>query len=151
MGKKTKVALAIAAASAAAWAGSKAISKPQKREGKDILHFERPIVLAHRGGLQLAPEHTMTAFEKAHELGVDGFEIDIRLTKDEEIIVFHDDTVNRTTNGFGYVKDFTLKELKELNAGLNNITIVPKNFQEGLKLFAEVRGLTLILNPSFSG
>ncbi|MFJ8234477.1 glycerophosphodiester phosphodiesterase [Ureibacillus sp. NPDC094379] len=117
MGKKTKVALAIAAASAAAWAGSKAISKPQKREGKDILQFERPIVLAHRGGLQLAPEHTMIAFEKAYELGVDGFEIDIRLTKDEEIIVFHDDTVNRTTNGFGYVKDFTLKELKELNAG----------------------------------
>ena len=50
MGKKTKIALAIAAASAAAWAGSKAISKPQQREGKQALQFERPIILAHRGG-----------------------------------------------------------------------------------------------------
>lgn len=117
MGKKTKLALAIAAASAAAWAGSKAISKPQKREKKEVLNYNRPIVLAHRGGSHIAPEHTMLAFEKAYELGVDGFEIDVRLTKDEEIIVFHDDTVDRTTDGFGFVKDFTLEELKKLNAG----------------------------------
>lgn len=117
MGKKTKVALAIAAASAAAWAGSKAISKPQKREDKEVLQFNHPIVLAHRGGSHLAPEHTMIAFEKAIELGVDGFEVDIRLTKDEEIIVHHDDTVNRTSDGVGFVKDFTLDELKQLNFG----------------------------------
>lgn len=117
MGKKTKLAFAIAAASAAAWAGSKAISKPQKRERKEVLNFNRPIVLAHRGGSHIAPEHTIVAFEKAFELGVDGFEVDIRLTKDEEIIVFHDDTVDRTTDGFGFVKDYTLVELKKLNAG----------------------------------
>lgn len=51
MGKKTKVALAIAAASAAAWAGSKAISKPQKRESKEALQFERPIIIAQHGAL----------------------------------------------------------------------------------------------------
>ncbi|CAM5189219.1 Glycerophosphoryl diester phosphodiesterase OS=Ureibacillus acetophenoni OX=614649 GN=SAMN05877842_101356 PE=4 SV=1 [Ureibacillus acetophenoni] len=117
MGKKTKLALAIAAASAAAWAGSKAVLKPQKRESKEVLQFDRPIVLAHRGGAQLAPEHTRPAFEMAYELGVDGFEVDIRLTKDEEIIVFHDDTVDRTTDGTGFVKDYTLHELKELNHG----------------------------------
>ena len=117
MGKKTKVALAIAAASAAAWAGSKAIIKPQKREDKEVLLYDRPIILAHRGGSLLGPEHTMAAFEKAHSLGVDGFEIDIRLTKDEEIVVFHDATVNRTSDGIGFVKDFTLDELKELNFG----------------------------------
>ncbi|MFP3918615.1 glycerophosphodiester phosphodiesterase [Lysinibacillus telephonicus] len=117
MGKKTKVALAIAAASAAAWAGSKAISKPQKREIKDVLQFNRPIVLAHRGGSHLAPEHTMIAFKKALDLGVDGFEVDIRLTKDEEIIVFHDDTIDRTSDGAGFVKDFTLNELKQFNFG----------------------------------
>jgi len=123
MGKKTKLALAIAAASAAAWAGSKAVLKPQKREGKDVLQFDRPIVLAHRGGSHLAPEHTRPAFEKAYELGVEGFEVDIRLTKDEEIVVFHDDTVDRTTDGTGFVKDFTLEELNQLNHGYKFIDL----------------------------
>lgn len=123
MGKKTKLALAIAAASAAAWAGSKAVLKPQKRERKDVLQFDRPIVLAHRGGSHLAPEHTKPAFEKAVELGVDGFEVDIRLTKDEEIIVFHDDTVDRTTDGTGFVKDYTLQELSQLNHGFHFIDL----------------------------
>ncbi|RUL55929.1 MULTISPECIES: glycerophosphodiester phosphodiesterase [Lysinibacillus] len=117
MGKKTKVALAIAAASAAAWAGSKAVSKPQKRDEKEVLQATKPIVLAHRGGAHLAPEHTMIAFEKSYNLGVDGFEVDIRLTKDEEIILFHDDSVDRTSDGVGFVKDFTLEELKQLNFG----------------------------------
>ncbi|MEK4629672.1 MAG: glycerophosphodiester phosphodiesterase family protein [Solibacillus sp.] len=119
MGKKTKIALAIAAASAAAWAGSKAISKPQKRESKEVLQFERPIIIAQHGGAGLAPEHSLQAFNKAQELGVDGFTISVRLTKDEEIIAFHDATVDRTTNGSGYVKDMTLEELKQLNIGYN--------------------------------
>lgn len=123
MGKKTKLALAIAAASAAAWAGSKAVLKPQKRESKEVLQFDRPIVLAHRGGSHLAPEHTRPAFDKAFELGVEGFEIDIRLTKDEEIIVFHDDTVDRTSDGTGFVKDYTLEELNQLNHGFNFIDL----------------------------
>lgn len=117
MGKKTKIAIAIAAASAAAWAGSKAISKPQQREGKQALQFDHPIILAHRGGAHLEPEHTMLAFEKSAQLGVDGFEIDIRLTKDEEIIVFHDATVDRTTNGCGLVAAMTLAEINALNHG----------------------------------
>ena len=117
MGKKTKIALAIAAASAAAWAGSKAISKPQQRERKTVLQSDRPIILAHRGGAHLAPEHTMPAFEKSAQLGVDGFEIDIRLTKDEEIIVFHDATIDRTTDGFGLVADMTLEEINAFNHG----------------------------------
>ncbi|MED3660292.1 glycerophosphodiester phosphodiesterase [Ureibacillus sp. FSL K6-8385] len=114
MGKKTKLALAIAAASAAAWAGSKAFIKPQKREGKEVLK-KAPVVLAHRGGAKLAPEHTMIAFEKAFEFGVDGFEIDVRLTKDEEIVVIHDETIDRTSDGMGSVKDFTLEELRNFN------------------------------------
>lgn len=117
MGKKTKVAIAIAAASAAAWAGSKALSKPERRPGKPALQSTRPIILAHRGGAHLEPEHTMLAFKRADELGVDGFEIDIRLTKDEEILVFHDETVDRTTNGTGAVSALTLNDLTELNHG----------------------------------
>ncbi|MFX3674217.1 MAG: glycerophosphodiester phosphodiesterase [Paenisporosarcina sp.] len=117
MGKKTKVAIAIAAAGAAAWAGSKAISKPQKREDKEALQYDTPIILAHRGGSLIAPESTMTAFKNAASLGVHGFEIDIRLTKDEEIIVFHDEYVDRTSDGSGRVADMTLAELKKLDFG----------------------------------
>ena len=61
----------------------------------------------------------MIAFEKSFELGVDGFEIDIRLTKDEEIVVFHDETIDRTSDGMGAVKDFTLEELKNFNFGFH--------------------------------
>lgn len=117
MGKKTKVAFAIAAAGAAAWAGSKAISKPQKRPDKEALQYEHPIILAHRGGSLIAPENSMIAFKKAAELGVHGFEIDIRLTKDEEIVVFHDEYVDRTTDGAGRVADMTLSELKAFDLG----------------------------------
>ncbi|RHW39757.1 glycerophosphodiester phosphodiesterase [Lysinibacillus yapensis] len=123
MGKKTKAAIAIAAASAAAWAGSKAISRPQKREDKEVLTYSRPIVLAHRGGSLLAPEHTMLAFEKALALGVDGFELDIRLTKDEEIVVFHDETIDRTCEGTGFIKDYTLEELKQFNFGYHFVDL----------------------------
>lgn len=117
MGKKTKIALAIAAASAAAWAGTKAVSKPQKRNNKTVLQATRPLIFAQRGGAQLAPEHSLLAFEQSNELGVDGFTVSVRLTKDEEIIAFHDATVDRTTEGTGFVKDLTLDELKHFNIG----------------------------------
>lgn len=118
MGKKTKVALAIAAASAAAWAGTKAMSKPQKREDKEVL-IGRPFVIAHKGGSHLAPEHSMLGFEKSAELGVDGFQVDIRLTKDEEIVLFSDETIERTSTSSGFIKDYTLAELKQINFGAN--------------------------------
>ncbi|WP_431029372.1 glycerophosphodiester phosphodiesterase family protein [Lysinibacillus sp. LZ02] len=119
MGKKTNIALAIAAASAAVWAGTKAVAKPQKREDKDVLSSTRPIVLAHHGGAHLAPEHSMLAFEKAVQSGVDGFKVDVRLTKDEEIILFHDASTERLTGVSSSVKDLTLAELRELNIGEN--------------------------------
>jgi len=119
MGKKTKIALAIAAASAAVWAGTKAVAKPQKRENKAVLSFMRPIVLARHGGGHLAPEHSMLAFEKAVAHDADGFKVDVRLTKDEEIVLFHDASVERLTGATGYVKDLTLAELRELNIGEN--------------------------------
>ena len=72
---------------------------------------------AHRGFSSKYPENTLLSFQKALEEGVDGIENDIQLTKDGEIIILHDETVDRTTDGKGYVKDYTLKELKQLNAG----------------------------------
>ena len=117
MGKKSNVAFAIAAAAGAAWASTKALSKPQSRPSKKALEYEQPIILAHRGGSALTPECSPSAFEQAAKLGVHGFEIDIRLTKDEEIIVFHDEELDRVTNFTGKVSDYTLAELKEADLG----------------------------------
>jgi glycerophosphoryl diester phosphodiesterase len=74
-------------------------------------------VIAHRGGRGLWPENTLYAFEHAAALGVDVLEMDLRRTGEGEIVVLHDDTVDRTTEGQGPVRDFTLAQLKQLDAG----------------------------------
>ncbi|GAA0346199.1 glycerophosphodiester phosphodiesterase [Bacillus carboniphilus] len=73
-------------------------------------------IIAHRGSSKVEPENTMPAFQQAYKDGADGIEIDVQLTKDGEIVVIHDEKVDRTTNGKGYVKDYSLKELQKLNA-----------------------------------
>ncbi|WNS80878.1 glycerophosphodiester phosphodiesterase family protein [Domibacillus sp. DTU_2020_1001157_1_SI_ALB_TIR_016] len=78
---------------------------------------QRPIVAAHRGIPSLAPENTMAGYRMAYELGADLIETDVQKTKDGEIVIMHDYTVDRTTNGTGNVKDLTLKELQSLDAG----------------------------------
>lgn len=72
---------------------------------------------AHRGASAYYPENTMLAFEKAISLGCDGIETDVQMTKDGELVLIHDELVNRTTNGNGFVKNYSLRELKKLNAG----------------------------------
>lgn len=74
-------------------------------------------VAAHRGFCSKYPENTMLAFKKAIELGVDQIETDIRITKDNELVLIHDANLERTTNGTGKVCDLTLAELKQLDAG----------------------------------
>ncbi|MEM2315116.1 MAG: glycerophosphodiester phosphodiesterase family protein, partial [Candidatus Nezhaarchaeales archaeon] len=85
------------------------------REG-DVLN--RVLVIAHRGASAYEPENTLRSIKRALNLGADMVEIDVRTTKDGHIVVIHDATVDRTTNGRGYVKDMTLEELKKLDAGL---------------------------------
>ncbi len=75
------------------------------------------VVLAHRGWRSRYPENTMLAFVKAAELPIDGLEIDIHCTKDGVVVVCHDPTVERTTDGNGRIQDLTLAELKQLDAG----------------------------------
>ncbi len=75
-------------------------------------------VAAHRGASTTYPENTMEAFRAAIEMGVDQIETDVRITKDGELVLIHDETVNRTTNGEGKVRDMTLAELKILDAGI---------------------------------
>ncbi|WP_343705334.1 glycerophosphodiester phosphodiesterase family protein [Flavobacterium sp.] len=68
--------------------------------------------IAHRGAKAYEPENTLQAFQKALDLNSDGIELDVHLSSDEHIIVIHDETIDRTTNGKGLVNDFTLAELK---------------------------------------
>lgn len=74
-------------------------------------------IFAHRGSKGTHPENTLEAFGEAVRLGVDGIELDVHLTKDGELAVIHDETVDRTTNGTGYVRDMTMAELRKLDAG----------------------------------
>ncbi|CAH2715500.1 Glycerophosphodiester phosphodiesterase [Neobacillus rhizosphaerae] len=76
-----------------------------------------PIKIGHRGAAGYCPENTAASFKKAIELGVDYLEIDIQMTRDNKLVIIHDPTINRTTNGKGHVKDLTLKELQALDAG----------------------------------
>ncbi|SFD80195.1 glycerophosphoryl diester phosphodiesterase [Paenibacillus catalpae] len=72
---------------------------------------------AHRGASAYAPENTMAAFERGLACGADLIELDVQLTKDGEVVVFHDLTVDKTTNGHGPLHDYTLAELRALDAG----------------------------------
>ncbi|WP_052124359.1 glycerophosphodiester phosphodiesterase [Planococcus sp. PAMC 21323] len=73
--------------------------------------------IAHRGASGHAPEHTMPAYRLGKEMNGDFIEIDLQMTKDGVLIVMHDEKIDRTTNGSGYVKDLTLAEIKKLDAG----------------------------------
>lgn len=77
----------------------------------------RPLVIAHQGGDGLWPGNTMYAFEHARALGVDVLEMDVQSTIDRELIVMHDRTVDRTTDGRGAINSLTLRDIKKLDAG----------------------------------
>ncbi|MED2977877.1 glycerophosphodiester phosphodiesterase [Bacillus swezeyi] len=73
--------------------------------------------VAHRGASGHAPEHTLLAYKLGQKMKGDYIEIDLQMTKDGELIAMHDETLDRTTNGTGLVKDYTLAEIKKLDAG----------------------------------
>ncbi|MYK99802.1 MAG: glycerophosphodiester phosphodiesterase, partial [Gemmatimonadetes bacterium] len=72
--------------------------------------------VAHRGASGNSPENTLRAFEMALEIGVDEIELDLRSTRDGHLVVMHDDTVDRTTDGTGAIGDLTLAEIRALDA-----------------------------------
>lgn len=76
-----------------------------------------PLVIAHRGASRIAPENTLAAFRQAAADGADYIEFDVACTADGELVVIHDDTLDRTTDGRGPVQEITLQQIKQLDAG----------------------------------
>lgn len=74
-------------------------------------------IFAHRGFSGVAPENTMAAFERAVAIKADGIETDVHLSKDGKVVICHDETINRTTNGSGPIRDLTFEELQAFDAG----------------------------------
>ena len=86
----------------------------------DMRSKKEPLVWAHRGASGYCPENTLPAFAKAAELRADGIELDIQLTRDGELVVCHDEKVDRTSSGSGWIKDMTLEELQALDFSCGN-------------------------------
>lgn len=72
-------------------------------------------IFAHRGASAYAPENTVEAFALAMEQGADGIELDVQMTKDGQVVVIHDETIDRVSDGTGAVRDYTLEELKKFH------------------------------------
>ena len=83
----------------------------------ELVTFQRPLIIAHRGYRVKYPENTLASFKAALELGVKMIELDVMLSRDRKVVVIHDATVDRTTNGHGPVDGCTIEELKALDAG----------------------------------
>ncbi len=107
------------------------------------------MIIGHRGAAGYEPENTLRSFRKAIDIGVDWIEFDLHRSADGHLVVIHDPTVDRTTNGHGKVSEMTLDELKKLDAGKGqqiptfqevidlargHIRIIPEIKQEGIEL-----------------
>jgi len=90
-----------------------------RKERQSVAGRGWPVNLAHRGASASAPENTLEAFRLAVESGAGGLELDVHLTRDGHVVVIHDPTLNRTTDGSGAVANMTLEELRESDAGHN--------------------------------
>lgn len=114
-------------------------------------------IWAHRGCSQMYPENTLTAFAKAAEIkGLTGIETDIQLTKDGQIAVIHDERIDRTTDGYGDVQEYTMKELRDFHiyAGSGQAEHIPsidelldllqKKLENGLLLNLELKNSIVV-------
>ncbi|MEK4219947.1 glycerophosphodiester phosphodiesterase family protein [Bacillus sp. FSL L8-0222] len=102
-----------------------------------------PLIIAHRGASALEPEHTLLSYKRAIKDKADFIEIDLRQTKDHELVAIHDKDVERTTNGKGKIQDLTLSQIKKLNAGkgqkILTIEEIIKEFGLSTKYYIETR------------
>jgi glycerophosphoryl diester phosphodiesterase len=102
------------------------------------------VIIGHRGAKEYAPENTILSIKKAIDLGVDYIEFDVHALKDGSLVVMHDDTLDRTTNGHGFVADKTLDEIKRLDAGMGeHIPTLPEVLDvinKKVKVIIEISG-----------
>jgi glycerophosphoryl diester phosphodiesterase len=117
----------------------------------------QPLVIAHRGSSTYAPENTLVAFELAAEQEADAIELDVDLTRDGQMVVMHDATINRTTDGQGYVADLTLEEIRRVDAGAwksaefkgERVPLLEEVFEavgQRLLINVEIKDMTLLGN-----
>ena len=121
--------------------------------------LRRPLIIAHRGDVENAPENTLTAFQSAYERGADGIELDVRLTSDGQVVVFHDRSLGRTCAGRGLVTNTTLEEMRSLDVGgwfspefhgtqaptLDEVfELLPRNYLVNVEMKAVIDGMRLI-------
>ena len=113
----------------------------------------RPIVFAHRGDSAQIPENTMQAFKDAYQMKVDCIETDVHMTKDQNFVHFHDPDLVRTTNGTGEISDYTLAELKVLDAGYKFQSEESEDFpfrDKGLQILSIEEVLPVFPNVRFN-
>lgn len=106
----------------------------------------KTIIWAHRGSSFIAPENTMEAFDLAVKQKADGIELDIHLTSDGKLAVFHDETLERTTNGTGFVENYTMNKLKQLNAAVLHPEYTGAKIPSLTEVLDYMRGNSLMLN-----
>lgn len=104
------------------------------------------VIYAHRGASGYAPENTLEAFRLAMDMGADGFELDVHLSRDGELIVMHDETVDRTTNGTGRIMDMTVSELKALDACNGMEKYKGVKVPTLAEVFSLIQGTKLLIN-----
>ncbi|MCC5802285.1 glycerophosphodiester phosphodiesterase [Rossellomorea vietnamensis] len=97
--------------------GAGTVQTASAQSGHPPMNDNKFLNIAHRGGSGYAPEHTLPSYQLGDEMGGDYIELDLQMTKDGKLIAMHDETLDRTTNGTGLVKDYTLDQIKELDAG----------------------------------
>ncbi len=106
----------------------------------------KTVVWAHRGSSFIAPENTLESFDLAAKQNSDGIELDIHLTSDGQLAVFHDETLERTTNGTGLVESYTMEKLRQFDASILHPTYKGAKISSLPEVLDFVRGTSLRLN-----
>lgn len=104
------------------------------------------LILAHRGASGYAPENTIAAFNLAKSMGADGFELDVHLSSDNRLVVIHDETLDRTTDGTGFVGLKTFSELKALDASYGKPNYSNEKIPELVEVLDIIQGTQMIIN-----
>ena len=105
-----------------------------------------PLIWAHRGSSATAPENTLLSFQHAIDAGADGIELDVQLTKDDVMVICHDELIDRTSNGKGYLKDYTFDELRQFDFNQNFKEFGPQQIPTLQEVFDLIKPTNLTID-----